>query len=86
MCPICSSCCAYSADAVFRALAEGACLHCFGSLLLGNNLTGVEFDKHGAVSLDFLDRHGQSEVIEEKELKLQVIEFLQRQSTDLKHG
>lgn len=77
MCPICSSCCAYSADAVFRALAEGACLHCFGSLLLGDDLACVEFDQHRAVSLDFLDRHRKSEVVEEKELELQVIEFLQ---------
>jgi hypothetical protein len=38
-------------------------LHGFRGLLLSDDLAGVKFDEHRAVSFDFLDGHRQTEVV-----------------------
>lgn len=45
---------------------------------LGNNLPGVKLHKHGCVSLEVFYRNGKSEIIEEEELKLEMVEFGKR--------
>jgi hypothetical protein len=51
--------------------------------LLRDDLAGVEFNKHRAVSLDLFDGHRQAEVVQEKELELQVVEFGEGEAADL---
>lgn len=52
-------------------------------LLLSDNLTRVEFNKHCPVGFHFFERHSQAEIVEKEELKLEVVQFYKRQSTDL---
>lgn len=54
-------------------------------LPLGDDLSHVELDKHGAVCLELLDRHEESKVVEDQELNLKMIELHQRQPTNLEH-
>ena len=48
-----------------------------------NDLSCVEFYQHCGICLEVLDRDGESEVIKEEELQLQVIKFGQRETSDL---
>lgn len=52
-------------------------------LLLGNNLSRVELDEHGAVGFDFFDWYGKAEVVQEEELELEVVELRKREAADL---
>jgi hypothetical protein len=45
------------------------------TLLLCKQLSGIELDKHGAVSFEFLYRHGKPKVVEKEELELEIVEF-----------
>ena len=73
----------HGSDTVLGTFAKAASLHGFGRFLLSNDFPGVELDKHGSIRLDLLDGHRQAEVIQEQELKLQVVKLGQRQSSDL---
>jgi hypothetical protein len=42
---------------------------------LGNNFPSVELNKHGSISLEVLDRDCESEVVQKKELKLEMVEL-----------
>lgn len=75
--------CTYSRDTVLGALAKGSSLHGFRSLLLGNDLARIELDEHRAVGFNLLDGHGESEIVEKKELQFQMVELRERQSTNL---
>ena len=58
-------------------------MHGFRGLLLGDDLAGVEFDEHRAVSFDLFDRHTKPEVVQKQELQFQVVELGEWQSADL---
>ena len=45
------------------------------SLLLDEYLPGVEFDKHGPISLKLAYGYRETEIIQEQELELQMIQF-----------
>jgi len=53
------------------------------SALLGKNLAGIEFNQHGTVCLQFIDRDRKAKVVEEQELQLEMVQFQQRQTADL---
>lgn len=67
--------CTYCGDAVLRALAQAAVLHSFGCLLLSDDLSGVELDKHGAVGFDLLNRNREAKIVQEQELQFQVVKL-----------
>lgn len=48
-----------------------------------DHLPRVELDQHGRVGLKVFDGHSKSEVIQEQELKLQMIQFCERQAANL---
>lgn len=52
-------------------------------LLLCHEFSGIKFHKHCAVGLQFLYRHGESKVVKQKELELEVIELCQRKTPNL---
>ena len=54
-----------------------------GSLLLGDDLAGVELNQHCAVGLDFLHGDGEAEVVEEEELQFQMVQFWEGKATNL---
>ena len=56
---------------------------CICRLLLRNDLSRVELDKHGAVCFQFFHGHTQPKVVEKKELELEVIELGQWQAANL---
>lgn len=51
--------------------------------MLSNNFSSVELDEHGSICLEVLDRNGEAEVVQKKELELQVVELCQRKAADL---
>ena len=53
------------------------------SLLLGHNLAGIELNEHGAICFELLHRNGETEVVEDQELKLKMVELNQRQTSNL---
>ena len=54
-------------------------------LLLHHDFSRVELDKHGAVCFKLLHRNGQSKIVQEEELQLQVIELCKGKTSDLCH-
>ena len=54
------------------------------SLLLSYNFASIELDQHGAICLEFLYRNGETEVVEDEELKLEVVELDQGEASDLR--
>lgn len=57
---------------------------CFGSLLLSDDFSCVEFDQHRAVCFQLFHRYTQSEVVEQEELQFEIVQFCQRQPADLR--
>ena len=55
-------------------------------LLLGNDFARVKLNKHGAVGVEFLNGHGEAEVVEQEELELEVVEFDEGETADLSEG
>ena len=55
-----------------RSLLHGACLL---GLLLRDDLASVELDEHCAVSLYLFNGYREAEVVQEQELKLEVVEL-----------
>ena len=51
--------------------------------LLLDDLLGVELDEHTAVSFQLVDGDEELEVVEEEELEFEVVEFHERETTDL---
>lgn len=74
--------CSHSCSALSRALAQRPVhvrlLRLLLRLLLRNDFACVEFDEHGAISFYLLDRHRQAEVVQQEELKLEMIELWER--------
>lgn len=72
-------------------LASNACrfLSSLGSgrsalgALLGEHLAGIELHQHSSIRLQLRDRNRESEVVQQQELQLQVIQFRQWQTTNL---
>lgn len=52
-------------------------------LLLADDLAGVVFYQHGAVCFQLFYRDGETEVVQEEELELQVVELDEGQAADL---
>lgn len=52
-------------------------------LLLREHLTRIKLHQHGAIRLELLYGNRKPEVVQEKELKLEVIELDERKATDL---
>lgn len=52
-------------------------------LLLREHLTRIKLHQHGAIRLELLYRDRKPEVVQEEELKLEVIELDERKATDL---
>lgn len=55
----------------------------FDADTLGHYLAGIEFYQHRGIALELLDGNGQSKVVENEELELQVIKFGKWQATNL---
>lgn len=55
-----------------------------GCLLLCNQFSSVKFHQHGAIRLEFFHGYRKSEIIENEELKFEVVEFHERKTADLK--
>jgi len=64
--------CAFGGALAQRSLLHGACL--FG-LLLSNDFASIKLDEHRAVCLYLFNGHRESEVVQEQELKLEVVEL-----------
>lgn len=56
------------------------------ALLLHQDLVGVEFHQHGAVSLELLNRDGESEIVQKEELQLEMVELEKGEAADLFWG
>lgn len=52
-------------------------------LLGGDDLPRVELHQHGRVRLKIFDSDGESEVIQDEELNLEMVELCQGETTDL---
>ena len=52
-------------------------------LLLGNHFSGIKFNQHSPVCFQFLNRYGQSKIVQEEKLKFQVIELDEGKPSDL---
>jgi len=59
-------------------------LHGFRGFLLGDDLAGVEFDQHRAISFDLFDGYTKPEVVQKQKLEFQVVKLWEWQSADLK--
>lgn len=57
----------------------------FDADAFGHYLAGIEFYQHRGIALELLDGNGQSKVVENEELELQVIKFGKRQTTNLEN-
>ena len=51
--------------------------------LLSHDLLGVEFNKHAAIRLEFIDRNEELKVVEKEELKLQMVELHEGEAANL---
>ena len=54
-----------------------------GLRVLGYHFSCVEFDEHGSVGVEVLDRDEELKVVEEQELQFQMVQFRKRQTADL---
>lgn len=54
-------------------------------LLLRDDLSSVELDKHRSVGFQFFHRNRQTEIVQQQELQLKVVEFNQRKSPHLRY-
>jgi hypothetical protein len=50
---------------------------------LRDDLAGIELDKHGRVHLQVFHGDGETEIVEDEELKFEVVEFGEGEASDL---